>query len=66
MLIYKENGSFYAMNQALSAIPAQCKRCGELFDLSYDFQGIDEERSVIELLMAARNPKMALCWDCRK
>lgn len=57
------------MNRAMSAmaaIPAQCKKCGELFDLSYDLEGMGEDRYVVELLKSTRNPKTALCWKCRQ
>jgi len=54
------------MNRAITAIPAQCKRCGELFDLSYDLEAMGEERLMFELLKASRNPKTSLCWKCRQ
>ena len=53
------------MQQLIGAIPAQCKRCGELFDLSYDLKNMDSDRLVVELMQSMRNPRMALCWDCR-
>jgi len=52
--------------QLIGAIPAQCKRCGELFDLSYDLKNMDGDRLVVELMRSIRNPRMALCWECRK
>ena len=54
------------MNRTIAAIPAQCKKCGELFDLSYDLENMGEERFVFELLRANRNPKASLCWKCRQ
>ena len=65
MLIYKEKRAKNTMNRTISAIPAQCKRCGELFDLSYDLENISEERLLIELVRATKNPRSALCWECR-
>ncbi len=53
------------MSRVVSAIPAQCRKCGELFDLSYDLEGISEERLVLELTRSVHNPRLALCWDCR-
>lgn len=53
------------MEKAIVAIPAQCKRCGELFDMSYDLVGVGEERLVLELMRATRNPRAVLCWECR-
>jgi len=53
-------------NMAVSAIPAQCGMCGELFDLSYDLENISEERLIIELMRSVRNPRTALCWECRQ
>lgn len=48
------------------AIPAQCRKCGELFDLSYDLEGISEERLMAEVMkMARKNPKALQCWECR-
>lgn len=53
-------------NTIAGAIPAQCRMCGELFDLSYDFENISEERLIIELMRSVRNPRTGMCWDCRQ
>jgi hypothetical protein len=53
------------MNNAISAIPAQCRKCGELFDLSYDLEEVSSDRMLLELLRAVRNPRTSLCWKCR-
>ena len=66
MLVFKEKLCNKCMNRTISAIPAQCGKCGELFDLSYDLSGVDEERLMFELLRATRSPRTSLCWDCRE
>lgn len=53
------------MGNAISAIPAQCKKCGELFDISYDLENISSEVLLFELIRSINNPKMALCYECR-
>ncbi len=54
------------MNKQISAIPAQCRRCGELFDMTYDLAQMSEERFMQELMKSVKNPRTALCWDCRQ
>lgn len=66
MLIFKENWFVFFMNRQISAIPAQCRRCGELFDLTYDLAQMSEERFMQELMRSVKNPRAALCWDCRQ
>ena len=67
IFVFKEKQSFFSMNSTnIGAIPAQCRRCGELFDLSYDLKEISNERLLFELLKATRNPRTALCWECRQ
>jgi len=53
-------------NTIVGAIPAQCRMCGELFDLRYDLENISEERLIIELMRSVRNPRTAMCWECRQ
>ena len=53
------------MNRTIGLVPAQCKKCGELFDLSYDLERVGDERMVAELMRAIQNPRVLLCWECR-
>lgn len=65
LLVFKHVSVKIIMKQTVSAIPAQCKQCGALFDLSYDLAQISEERLVRELVRATRTPRTFLCWECR-
>ncbi len=58
--------SLKCMNRTVGLVPAQCKKCGELFDLSYDLERVGNERMVVELMKAIRNPRVLLCWECRR
>ena len=57
------------MQTAAMAVP--CKRCGALFDLSYDLaQSAQSEKLAIdEVIRALRTLRMGklgvLCWECR-
>ncbi len=53
------------MERTVYAMPAQCKRCGQLFDLSYDLEKFGEEKLLLELMRAAHGAQSALCWECR-
>jgi hypothetical protein len=48
-------------------MPAKCNKCGELFDLSYDFEGLSDESRMIGMLKAVSlsRRKALLCWECR-
>ncbi len=65
LLIYKQESFMNNMNRTIGVIPAQCKKCGELFDLSYDLEGVSNERLVFELMRGVRNPRVLMCWECR-
>ncbi|MEK6928603.1 MAG: hypothetical protein AABW65_01450 [Nanoarchaeota archaeon] len=54
------------MERAICAIPAQCRKCGELFDLRYDLSEISEERMNMGLIEALSNSNVLLCWYCRQ
>lgn len=46
-------------------IPAVCKQCGQLFDMSHDFK-IKEVEDFLETIFFKKNNKKAnLCWECR-
>jgi len=46
-------------------IPAVCKRCGELFDMSYDLK-IKGTEDFLETTFFRKNKEKAnLCWECR-
>lgn len=64
-IIYKRILIVKCMKQMLSALPVQCKRCGEVFDLSYDLEDVSQERLLQELIRTKRNPARLLCWECR-
>ena len=74
LLIYKEKRIIEDMKQAICLIPAQCAKCGELFDLSYDLEmagwNMDREIVVAEVIRKmSRNKVMtreSLCWNCRE
>jgi len=51
--------------QLMSALPVRCKKCGELFDLSYDFEDVSQERFMQELIKLKKRPSAFFCWDCR-
>ncbi len=46
------------------SMPAVCKMCGELFDMSYDLlrtTNIEE----LESNLIKKRAKINLCWECR-
>ncbi len=50
------------------AMAVPCRRCGALFDLSYDLAQYGEGMAVEEVMRALRTKQIArtaLCWDCR-
>ena len=54
------------MQQKIS-IPAECVKCGELFDMSYDLKNsiereIEEE---LENRFVWKSNNEILCWECR-
>lgn len=58
------------MQTAAMAVP--CKRCGALFDLSYDlaqFAQSEEELAIDEIIRALHTLRLGrqgvLCWECR-
>ncbi len=53
------------MKSEVCLMPEQCRKCGQLFDLSYDLEGINTERIMAELLRVKLGGKMLLCWKCR-
>jgi len=64
LLVYKHLDAEIGMERAVCAVPAQCRKCGELFDLSYDLDGFGDER-LVEFVRSTRSPKSAMCWECR-
>jgi len=52
------------MVQEMCVMPAQCKRCGAVFDLRYDFQNYDDDD--FKIFSKERIKREALCWYCRK
>lgn len=50
----------------MSKLPAQCKKCGVFFDLSYDLDEVDAG-FVWSLAgkLSLLGKKTALCWECR-
>ena len=59
MCIYKEVKSFSFMKQQ-NAMPTACTKCGEVFDISYEFKEYTKE-DILETLAKLRS----LCWECR-
>lgn len=57
------------MTEQMCALPVQCSRCGELFNLSYDLARDSGEIQLEEVVRALRMRKAVrkplLCWDCR-
>jgi len=53
------------MAEMMRLMPARCSRCGAVFDLHYDLEGLDQER-LMEVLLAVRmRGQRMLCWSCR-
>lgn len=61
-----------SMRMQTAAMEVPCRRCGALFDLSYDlaqFAQSEEELAIDEIIRALRTLHMdkqgVLCWECR-
>ena len=55
------------MQQQKMSMPANCGKCGELFDLSYDLRP-NMEREIEEELenrFVWKSKKEIMCWECR-
>jgi len=44
-------------------LPAQCKKCGAIFDLRYDLEDYDGDLQIFSKDVMERE---SLCWHCRK
>ncbi len=50
------------------ALPVQCSKCGNVFDLGYDIAQAENMEKMEEVLKAIRAGYIQiplLCWDCR-
>ncbi len=51
----------------MCVLPVQCKRCGAVFDLSYDLEELERRGTDFPgTRVSERVLRESLCWDCRK
>jgi|GEM_PF-3390132 len=54
-----------AQTTLMTAMAVSCKKCGELFDLSYDLEQGGDSGDVMSVLRSKLTRRAALCWKCR-
>ena len=68
IFIFKERVTLCDMEgEVIQLMPARCSRCGAIFDLRYDFEGVGGDGLSPEVFarIARKSDRMQLCWDCR-
>jgi formylmethanofuran dehydrogenase subunit E len=68
LFVYKELKCRYIMEMQILALPVQCSKCDEVFDLGYDLAqegNLAHLEDVIRAMKTRRVMIPMLCWNCR-